>query len=195
VRGHRIELGEIERRLLDHPQVAKTVVTAGESGLAAYYVASSSVDAATLRRHLEAVLPPYMIPSSWVPLPDLPLMPNGKVDRAALPAPESAAAATPTAPRNELESKLAETWQAVLKRPIGVDDRFFEIGGDSIKAVQIVSRLRQAGLELEVRAFLEAQTIAALAARLSQEQARPTMPAASIRVTLSPEALAEVLGE
>lgn len=194
VRGHRIELGEVERRLLEHPQVENAVVAAHESGLAAYYVASAEVSAASLRTHLESVLPSYMIPSSWVPLPALPLLPNGKVDRAALPAPPLAAARS-TAPRNALESQLAETWQAVLHRSaISVDERFFEIGGDSIKAVQIVSRLRQAGLDLEVRAFLEAQTIAALAERLSKEQSAAA-PGASVRVTLSSEDLAGVLDE
>jgi multiple sugar transport system permease protein len=100
----------------------------------------------TLREHLGAAAPAYMIPSCWIQLPALPLLPNGKVDREALPAPGGRPPAGEHAgPRDERETEVCEIWRDVLRRnSIGIHDRFFEAGGDSIKAIQIVSRLRSA---------------------------------------------------
>ena len=120
---------------------------------------------AELRRFLAGRLPEYMVPSSFVALERLPLLPNGKLDRAALPAPVASASSAWTAPRTATEARLAEIWSEVLGRAgIGVHDNFFELGGDSILSIQIVSRARQAGLQLAVRDLFEHQSIAELSA-------------------------------
>ena len=204
VRGHRIELGEIERCLLQHPDVKRSVVIAratngGDLDLVAYFESDApALTAASLRDHLRATVPPYMIPSSWVQLPAMPLLPNGKVDRDALPPPAGRiSTADYAAPRNDLELRLSAVWRDVLHREgIGIHDRFFEAGGDSIKAIQLVSRLRSAGHDLDMREFFETATIASLAAMLGGRNGdrRPTAPrpARAAQVSLTPEELVEL---
>ena len=166
--------------------------------LAAYVVLDNGLALESLREHLAQKLPAYMIPACWVRLDTLPLLPNGKVDRAALPEPEhTERAAAPTAPRDDLELQIAAAWQEVLKRSeIGIHDRFFEVSGDSIKAIQVVSRLRQAGLKIEMRDFLQFPTVAGLAGRMRDREpatsARETTEAtrrAQSRVNLTPAEL------
>ncbi|MEM8213945.1 phosphopantetheine-binding protein, partial [Morganella morganii] len=103
--------------------------------------------------HLAASLPEYMVPAQWLALERMPLSPNGKLDRKALPAPEvSVAQAGYSAPRNAVERTLAEIWQDLLKLGrVGLDDNFFELGGDSIISIQVASRARQAGIRLAPR--------------------------------------------
>ncbi|HYH80099.1 MAG TPA: amino acid adenylation domain-containing protein, partial [Longimicrobium sp.] len=160
IRGFRIEPGEVEGRLLEHPGVRDAVVLAredvpGEKRLVAYWVpaAEAGVDGAkTLREHLSRVLPEYMVPAAYVELEALPLSPNGKVDRRALPAPDGDAYARQgyEAPLGETETALAAIWAAVLGvERVGRWDQFFELGGHSLLAVQVVSRVRQA-LEVEL---------------------------------------------
>ncbi len=121
-----------------------------------------------LRRHLAERLPEYMLPAAWVLLEALPLTRNGKLDRRALPAPESgraAMAARYVAPRTPAEAALARIWADLLRlERVGVDDNFFELGGDSILCIQVIARANQAGLQLQPRQLFEHQTIAALAA-------------------------------
>jgi amino acid adenylation domain-containing protein len=151
VRGYRIELGEIESRLLAHGRVKAAAVTAredqvGDKYLCAYYVPSDSggLQAEMLREYLSAELPDYMIPSYFVHLDQMPLSSSGKLDRKALPEPEATTETRYVPPQNPLQEKIQEIWQEVLNRqPIGIDDDFFEIGGHSLKGIQIISAIHK----------------------------------------------------
>ncbi len=174
IRGFRIELGEIEARLDRHPGVRTSLAMArqeeGRVRLVAYVVPEegtpSSTSEAELCRFLSEMLPEHMVPSAFVFLAALPLLPNGKVDRKALPAPE-VAPATPaqTAPETAAERRLAGIWAEVLGLDsVGLHDGFFALGGDSILAMQVVSRAHRAGLHLTPRQIFQHQTLAELAA-------------------------------
>ncbi|MGH8655745.1 MAG: amino acid adenylation domain-containing protein [Gammaproteobacteria bacterium] len=170
IRGNRIELGEVEARLLEYADVRQACVIAqaggsGGSRLVAYVVmGDSALDAEALKRHLAATLPEYMLPSAFIALEALPISSNGKLDRKALPAPESAPCEPTAAPRNTLECRLLAIWVSVLGlEQIGIHDNFFALGGDSIGCIQVVSRTRQSGLLLSTRDLFEHPTIAALA--------------------------------
>lgn len=190
VRGHRIELGEIEAILERHPLIREVVVlaredTSGGKHLVAYFVpepGAASISESehetqelydTLRRFLQQHLPGYMIPSTFVCLEVMPLTPNGKVNRSALPAPDAAArranlTAVFTPPGTPVEQTLAAIWSSVLGVDrVGIHDNFFELGGDSILALQIVIRANQAGLHLTLNQLLRHQTIGKLAMLLS----------------------------
>jgi amino acid adenylation domain-containing protein len=157
VRGFRIEPGEIEARLLEHPAVREAIVvvredTPGERRLVAYVAAGEAAGAEVLRAHLGERLPAYMVPAAFVRLEALPLTPNGKLDHGALPAPEDDALARRgyEAPVGEAEQALAEIWADVLRvERVGRRDSFFEVGGHSLLAVQVISRVRQV-LQVEV---------------------------------------------
>ena len=179
VRGFRIELGEIRSTLVDHPGVDDAVVVARDAGgsdaaggdltIVAYWVASegeTAPDVATLRRHLEGLLPGYMVPQAWARLEALPLTPNGKIDRKALTAPDvTDHGSTYVAPETAVEEMLVEVWQEVLGlERIGVEDSFFDLGGHSLKATQVLTRVEELfGVDLPVRALLESPTITGLA--------------------------------
>ncbi|WP_396454331.1 amino acid adenylation domain-containing protein, partial [Actinomadura sp.] len=183
VRGFRIELGEIETALAAHPAVTQSVVVARRDGagdtVLVAYVVSAGVDTAELKRSVAAVLPDYMVPAAIVVLDEMPLNPNGKLDRSALPAPDFAASAAGRAPRDAREEALCAVFAEVLGvERVGVDDSFFDLGGDSLKATRVVARARAAlGAELPVRALFEAPTVAALAASIkdAEEEARPKL--------------------
>ncbi|KLU56719.1 hypothetical protein EL84_10640 [Paenibacillus sp. VT-400] len=169
IRGFRIEVGEIEEQLLKIDSVQETIVIAREGksgqGLCAYLVASLPLTLGELRSALAQKLPNYMIPAHFVQLPQMPLTPNDKIDRKALPAPEGNAltGGEYVAPRTEAERTLADVWQAVLNADrVGVTDHFFELGGDSIKSIQVSSRLHQAGYKLEIRDLFKYPTISQL---------------------------------
>ncbi|PYE42370.1 non-ribosomal peptide synthase protein (TIGR01720 family)/amino acid adenylation domain-containing protein, partial [Paenibacillus barcinonensis] len=169
IRGFRIEIGEIEEQLLQIDAVQETIVLAreGKSGqeLCAYLVASHTLTLNELRSELAQKLPNYMIPAHFVQLPRMPLTPNDKIDRKALPAPEGNAltGGAYVAPRNEAEKTLTDVWQTVLNADrVGVTDHFFELGGDSIKSIQVSSRLHQAGYKLEIRDLFKYPTISQL---------------------------------
>ncbi|QRM32607.1 non-ribosomal peptide synthetase [Microvirga sp. VF16] len=156
LRGFRIEPGEIEARLMAHASVGEAVVLLrqdeGGPRLVGYVAPApgATIDPTALRRGLAAVLPDYMVPAVIVALDRFPTTSNGKIDRAALPAP-SLAAEDLKPPRSALERDLAEIWQEVLKQPvIGIDQNFFEIGGDSLKALRVVSALGRRRPELKV---------------------------------------------
>ena len=179
IRGFRIELGEIEAQLARHAEVAEAVVLArdnaqGEKSLVAYFVPRSlatSPGLEQLRTHLEAVLPDHMVPSAFVPLPEFPTSPNGKLDRKALPAPDSAFFLRRPyhAPQGQVEEALAGIWQALLGvERIGRDENFFELGGHSLLALGLRSRIQdQLGIEIPLSALIEAPTIERLAGRIA----------------------------
>ncbi|HEU0076142.1 MAG TPA: amino acid adenylation domain-containing protein, partial [Longimicrobiaceae bacterium] len=173
VRGYRIEPGEIEAVLLAHPAVREAAVVAredepGARRLVAYVTASGAAPStAELRAFLAERVPEYMVPAVFVPLGEMPLTPNGKIDRRALPAPEgdrSAAAAEFQDARTETERQLAEIWAALLKlESVGVHDNFFELGGDSILGIQVVARAKRAGIKLSTQHVFKHPTVAELA--------------------------------
>lgn len=182
IRGNRIELGEVQSVLANHPGVRKAVVTAFDNGsggkeLAAYWVAEAPVPPVEqLRDFLRKSLPEYMIPSVFVALDAIPLLPNGKVDYKALPRPthqrdERCPYVPPRTPEEEL---LADIWREVLHvEQVSVHDNFFALGGHSLLATQVVSRITR-GLQVEVplREMFQTPTIAALAERLTEIRSR-----------------------
>ena len=170
IRGYRIEPGEVEAVLATHPAVGQVTVAARTDGvtrLVAYVVPTpgASLDPVAVRAHVAELLPDYMVPAAVVSLDALPLTPNGKLDRAALPAPDFAALSAGAPPRNEREARLAELFARALGLPlVGIDDSFFDLGGDSIVSMQLVSLARAAGLVLTPREVFRHKTVAALAA-------------------------------
>jgi len=170
IRGYRVELGEVEAVLCRHAQVDDAVVVWRDERLWAYVVSAVKPDTAALREWLRGELPDYMVPSAWLVLRQLPLNRNGKVDRAALPEIGPQASARPyVAPRTALEGELVALWQSLLgAERVGVEDNYFELGGDSIIAIQIAARLNKAGWRLLPKQIFEQQTIATIAARLQQ---------------------------
>ncbi|MEV4949601.1 amino acid adenylation domain-containing protein [Streptomyces sp. NPDC053755] len=174
IRGHRIEPGEVESAFMACPGVAQAAVLVredhrGVKRLVAYLVAESGTDAdaavADARSRIAEALPDYMVPSALVRLDGpLPLTPNGKLDSRALPAPQWTAMAGDDAPTGPVETTLARLFAEVLGLPsVGVHDSFFELGGDSIVAIQMVNRARESGLALTPRDVFRQRTVAALA--------------------------------
>jgi hypothetical protein len=181
IRGHRIELGEIESVLKQHPAVSEAAVLAredspGEKRLVGYVVTKGAGDISALRNFLKMKLPDYMIPSAFVLLDFMPLTPNGKLDREGLPFPEGVRSVENAfvAPRTQDEQALASIWSELLKVDrIGVHDDFFDLGGHSLMATQVVARMRAVfGLEFSVRILFEHPTIAELAAKIAEAQGR-----------------------
>ena len=212
IRGFRIELGEIESALRRHPDVGAAVVTTredrpGTKRLVAYVVpaAGRPVDPGDLRAFLATSLPVYMLPAAFVPLDELPISPNGKVDRGALPAPGpaggaggadgtdgadgadgagGAGTADDAPPRTATEEAIAAIWTEVLGVDrVGVHDNFFALGGDSIQGVRALSRVRAAlDVRLSARAVFDAPTVARLAAEVDGAAAEArNEPAAATR--------------
>ena len=173
VRGFRIELEEIEYVLGQHPDVRDTVVLAredvpGDKRLVAYIVTDSTHDVGEWRSWLSRSLPDYMLPAAFVTLEAFPLTTSGKIDRAALPAPDASRPSQDeayVAPRDQLEQILVDLWQPVLGlNELGVNDNFFEVGGDSIKGAILINRLQQlVGEYVYVVAIFDAPTVAQLA--------------------------------
>lgn len=181
LRGYRIELGEIEDVIGRQPGVAavavKVAAISGEPQLVAYVATASGFDERALRLACREILPTYMVPALFVRLEALPLTPSGKVDRRALPVVELAAVVpSGGTPRGEREEALAKIWGEVLRRPSpGRDDDYFRLGGDSIKGIQIISRLLQVGWKLEMSWLFRSPTIAGLAERLQPARSRPAV--------------------
>src|SRR6202051_3414593 len=173
IRGFRIELGEIESVLLQHPAVRSAVVMAREDEPGVKRVAAYGVtpppppEVSILREHLSKKVPDYMVPAAFVFLEKLPLTTNGKVDRKALPVPESQRpelARRYIPPRTAAEKTLAAVWSKALRvENVGIEDNFFELGGDSILSIQIISAARREGLKLTPKMLFSNQTIASLA--------------------------------
>lgn len=177
IRGFRIEPGEIESVLNQHADIAQAVVIAredqaGDKTLAAYIVPKNKhVLLTALRRFLKEQLPSYMLPSAFVMLDALPLMPNGKIDRKALPLPDFSKRSSEedlVLPRTPTEEMISGIWSEVLDREkIGMHDDFFALGGHSLRAVQVIARINKAfGANISLRSFFEAPTIAGLSSLL-----------------------------
>ncbi|MEL6468398.1 MAG: amino acid adenylation domain-containing protein [Cyanobacteria bacterium J06623_4] len=199
VRGSRIELGEIEAALLAHAQVTQVAASAqtdknNNHRLVAYVVlrevtekeafgkalSPTSVTFERLRSYLQSILPSYMLPATFVVLESLPLLPNGKVNRKALPIPIiSEIAPTHDQALTPAEQTLVEIWQKLLGRSVGIYDNFFELGGDSILAIQVIAQAQQAGLQFSARDLFQNSTIYQLAG-ISHAQLVSLVPQAPI---------------
>ncbi|MEH1786466.1 MAG: amino acid adenylation domain-containing protein [Nostoc sp.] len=180
LRGFRIELGEIETALLQHSEVKEAVViiredTPNENSLVGYIVAEAGQDSlqviSQLRRFLKQQLPDFMVPTIFMALEAMPLTPNGKVDRKALPKPDASRPeleANYIAPRTPIEQQIADIWTQVLNvKQVGIYDNFFELGGYSLLGIQVVSRVRQAlQAEILMSNLFELPTVADLAERV-----------------------------
>jgi amino acid adenylation domain-containing protein len=187
LRGFRIELGEVEAALLSHPSLVQAVVSAredqpGDLRLVAHVVPASgagtgagAVDPAALRAHLAATLPEYMVPSAFGVLQELPATPSGKVDRGALPAPQYQGAESGRAPGTAEQELLCGLFADILGVPrVSIDDDFFAMGGHSLSATRLLTRVRTTlGADLDIRDLFDAPTVAGLAARLGRRAAGP----------------------
>jgi acyl-CoA synthetase (AMP-forming)/AMP-acid ligase II len=174
IRGIRIELGDVEAALSSHPAIARAVVavrdSAGDNVLVGYYVARQEPAPSPddLRRFLVARIPPYLVPSIFLPIEEIPLSPNGKADRKALPAPQRATANNDP-PHGETERAIAEVWSEMLgvARP-GRSDHFFELGGHSLLASRVAARLSdRLGVRVPLRTLFEQPILSELAHWLS----------------------------
>ncbi|MRN52283.1 non-ribosomal peptide synthetase [Paenibacillus monticola] len=162
IRGFRIETGEIEWHLMNYPSIKETVVISkedrlGNKCLCAYFIASQEVNPAELRLDLLTKLPDYMMPSYYIQLESFPLTVNGKVDKQALPQPTEGMLSSSNyqEPRNKTEELLCKVWKEILASDqVGITDHFFELGGDSIKAIQLASRMKRYNLRVDVRDIL-----------------------------------------
>ncbi|WP_194905705.1 non-ribosomal peptide synthetase [Catenulispora rubra] len=208
IRGFRVEPGEIEAVLAAHPGVAQAVVLArqdegSDKRLVAYLVSAddtavavdtdAAVDVAAVREFAVGRLPEYMVPAAFVVLDALPLTVNGKLDRAALPAPDFAALATDRAPRTAREEILCGLFADVLGlERVGIDDGFFTLGGDSLTAMRLVARIRTVlGTEVPIRTVFQSPTVVALAGRLDEAG----IPRTAVTAVRRPEALPLSFGQ
>ncbi|MEM7591063.1 MAG: alpha/beta fold hydrolase [Cyanobacteria bacterium P01_A01_bin.83] len=181
IRGFRIELGEIETVLTQHPDISETVVIVredipGDKRLIAYVVPrQEQPHSSNLRSFLKELLPNYMVPSAFVFLNTMPLTPNGKIDRRALPVPDHSNQETSNTfvvPQDKLESHLIQIWSQVLNiKPIGVRDNFFELGGNSLQAVSLFAQIeKQFGKKLPLATLFQSGTVAEIAQIIRQEK-------------------------
>ncbi len=183
IRGFRVEPGEVEMQLRRQPGVREAAVvpqvTPGGTRLIAYYTSGEDPHLDTLRAGMAAVLPDYMVPAAFVKLDKLPLSPNGKLDRKALPEASQGAfvARAFEPPVGEVESKMATLWAQLLKREqVGRHDNFFELGGHSLLAMTLIERMQQQGLPGDVRTLFTTPTIAGLAASADETPLRIAAP-------------------
>jgi amino acid adenylation domain-containing protein len=172
VRGYRIETGEIEANILSFDIIKDAVVTAFEdknnqTNLAVYFVPKREIEIEDLKQHLREKLPEYMLPSIWIRLDKIPLTPHGKIDKKALPNPELAifGSIKYVAPSTETEIQLAKIWEEILNvNRVGIHDNFFEIGGHSILALRLISRISlNLGVEISLLELMQNQTISKMA--------------------------------
>ncbi|WP_143323894.1 non-ribosomal peptide synthetase, partial [Clostridium sp. BL-8] len=167
IRGFRIEIGEIENKFLKIEDIKEAVVIAKKDKnenayLCAYITTERELDVSSIKEELAKELPNYMLPKYIMKIDKLPLTPNGKVDKRALPEIDMSKVAQTEykAPESETEKILVEAWKAVLEiERIGINDNYYELGGDSIKSIQIVSRLHSYGIKLEIKDLMKYQTI------------------------------------
>ena len=184
LRGVRLELGEIESRLMAHPALREVAVLIRDERLVAYFsVRREAPSLEALRAHVLEQLPEYMVPAAFVQLDELPLNPAGKLDRKALPEPglESVVSRAYEAPVGEVEMLMAGIWAEVLKlERVGRHDHFFELGGHSLLAVNLVARMRKAGLGVDARTLFSHPTLAQLAEQTATQVERVEVPQTAI---------------
>ncbi len=208
IRGFRIELGEIEAALNQYLQVQQNVVVAredipGDRRLVAYVVPhqESTLTINELRNFLKERLPEYMVPSAFIILKELPLSPNGKVNRQALPAPEQVRSLIGfVSPRTPVEEMLAKIWTEILPvEKVGIHDNFFELGGHSLLTTQLLAKVRENfKIDVSLRSFLEIPTIAGLAENIDKvgsSEAYTTIEDIKAEAVLDPTILPETVGE
>lgn len=193
IRGYRIELGEIESNILKLAGIKEATVidregVGGNKYLCAYIVAEESLEVNEIKQHLSEFLPEYMVPAHFVKMERLPLTPNGKINRKALPEPQiDIQANTHEDPRNFIEEKLVEVWQEVLGvKKIGIRDNFFTLGGDSIKAIQVMIKLQEQGLKLMVKDLFEHPEISRLSGLVKESVSQIDQGAVEGEVVLTP---------
>ncbi len=180
VRGHRLTPGEIQRVMMTHPRVeAAHVLARAEAGgteLTGYFTADEGLQPARLRRFLAERLPRYMVPNRLLALPELPLLPNGKIDRAALPSAEPPVRTDALAPRTATETTVAEVWRRVLElETLGIRDNFFDVGGHSMRMIRVHDRLRDHfGPLLNVVEMFRYPTVETLAAEIDARRRVPS---------------------
>ena len=204
IRGFRVGLGEVETALMNHPDITEVAVVSlkrenDEERLVAYFVSVLRKPApkiSELRSFLKEKLPDYMIPSAFMLLDKMPLTPNGKIDRQALPPPDTVRPELDTAyapPRTPLERQLAELWETVLGlERVGIYDNFFDLGGHSIAASRVVSHLMQAlQLETPLQALLRSPTIAEMAEVITRSQTKQLSEAELNRILAELDSLSD----
>ena len=168
LRGFRIELGEIESNAIHYESMQQVAANVVKDQLCLYYVAETQIDKDKLREFLAASLTEYMVPTVYMQLDSMPMTPSGKINRKALPEPVFDSSTDYVAPETENEKIVAECMKKVLgtENMPGALDNFFTLGGDSIKAIRLVSALRQAGAEVKVPDIMKEKTVRAIAARV-----------------------------
>jgi len=207
IRGFRIELGEIEARLAEHPEVREAVVlaredTAGEKRLVAYVVPERESEESNngsgrvglqmgeLREHLLGKLPEYMAPTAYVQLKRIPLTPNGKIDRKGLPEPgKDTREQEYVGPQDATQETLCRLWQEVLRRErVGIHDNFFMIGGHSLMAVQVISRIKSAfAIEMPLSVIFVAPTVARMAKEIAALNGHEQPQSSPVLVSIQPQ--------
>lgn len=178
IRGYRIELGEIENLLMKFEGIKSAVVTVKENEdkvkyLCAYYVSDKNIDSSSVRAYLNKALPEYMIPSNFISMDKLPQTPNGKIDRKALPEPERniSSCTELSKPTNDIEEKISEIWKRVLNvKEIGIDDDFFEYGGNSLSAIKLEVEMEKSNLVVHTSDILRLRTVRGLASLFLPEK-------------------------
>ncbi|MCK4259525.1 MAG: amino acid adenylation domain-containing protein, partial [Halanaerobiales bacterium] len=194
IRGFRIEIGEIENSILNYDGIKEAIVIDqkdknGNKYLSAYVVANQEISVEDLRKNLSNSLPDYMIPAHFMQLERMPLTKNGKVDRKALPEPEGniLTGVEYVAPRNEVEEKVALIWSEVLGvEKVGINDSFFSLGGDSIKSIQVASRLNNYGLKLEINDLFKHRCISELSSYIKNTNSTAEQGIVEGEVKLTP---------
>ncbi|SEC17985.1 amino acid adenylation domain-containing protein/thioester reductase domain-containing protein [Tenacibaculum sp. MAR_2009_124] len=185
VRGYRIELGEIENALASLEEIVECSVLAkkdeqGNNRLVSYIVSVNDFNKEEIQNELKKLLPEYMVPSVWIPLSKMPLTQNGKIDKKALPEPDTSLLSSNryTAPETPLEKQLATIWSTLLKiQQVGTNDNFFELGGHSLLATRLVSIIRkELKIEVAIKDIFKYSTIAQLAEHLSKQDAATILP-------------------
>jgi amino acid adenylation domain-containing protein len=202
VRGFRVELGEIESTLNQYRAVMESIVvdrkdSSGDIRLIAYFVPEVGVEPTSLEllTFLQEKLPSYMLPSAFMAIKEIPLTPNGKVDRRALPAPEQIEVSTAgfIAPRTEMEQLVAEIWCEILGiTQVGADSNFFDLGGHSLLATRVMNRIRErCGVELPLRVLFEFPTVVSLAAKLDDARPKETELSRILDILVNMENISE----
>ncbi len=176
IRGHRVELDEIRQRILDIPGIKDAAVSLGKNqNIQAFFIAKKGIEDIPIRAILSSEIPEYMVPSSFTEMESFPTLPNGKLDYSKFPEPETTALSKERsyeAPRTETEKRLAVIWEQVLGiNEISIHDRFFDIGGDSLKSIRVIAKAQDAGYDVKPHLLFRYPSIAELSEYLEKGDA------------------------